>query len=212
MYRAVAKLALEKGVSAEEVSSIVSLAQSAQIELKITENECKTVINNSDWTNCLDRYEIVKMASEIAALPEVREILTQKQRTYASKRAMIMEGRDIGSVVFPGARWKFFITASVDVRSRRMLKMMSEEERRLNQDFSILVKRIEELDRKDKNREIAPLRVADDAIVYDNSDSPTAEQDALILHYYMTHADEIAKNAQVLLTYKNQEILLGKHH
>ena len=210
MYRAIGRLALEKKISIHETSSIVLLAKDMEIEFQVVDSECRTIVDGTDWTNSLDHYEIVRAASEVAAIPRVREILTQKQQQYANKQAIIMEGRDIGSIVFPEARWKFFIVAAVNIRARRMYKMMSEEERHFNPDQKLLIARIEALDEKDKNREISPLRVSDDAIVYDNSDSPSADQDALVLNYYMARHSEILENARVLSKRENKESSVGK--
>ena len=130
--------------------------------------------------------EIVLCASYIAKIPALREILTSLQRGYAERETIIMEGRDIGSEVFPDAEWKFFVTASLEVRARRMLKMMDAEERKKVADANELIPKVRELDQNDMQRAIAPLRQAKDAIVYDNSDSPTAEQDAQVLNVHMT--------------------------
>ena len=105
-----------------------------------------------------------------------------------------MEGRDIGSEVFPDALWKFYITASLEVRAKRMLKMMDSETRKSIADAKLLIPKIEELDKNDMKRTIAPLKKAEDALLYDNSDSSTAERDAVILNYYVSHLQEMKGN------------------
>ena len=109
----------------------------------------------------------------------------------------IFEGRDMGTVVFPNADWKFYLEASVPIKIKRFLKMLSNEEKN-KYTLEEVKKIIEETDEKDKNREFAPLRKPNNAIFYDNSESPTPEQDAIVLWYYITHQKEIIDNALIL--------------
>jgi len=185
MYRAVAKNCLDRGVSTEDESSVVAIAQEIRIDFKRAGADTLTWVDGEDMTHALNAPEIVLYASRIAKMPVLREILTSLQRGYAQRQTIIMEGRDIGSQVFPDAEWKFFITASLEVRARRMLKMMDPETRKKYSDARQLIPKIRELDKNDTEREIAPLRQAEDAIVYDNSDSPTAAQDAEVLNGHM---------------------------
>ena len=185
MYRAVAKQCLDRAVSTEDASVVVGIAREMRIDFKKTGVDTLTMINGQDVTRGLDAPEVVLGASRIAMIPALRLYLTALQRGYAQRQTIIMEGRDIGSEVFPDAQWKFFVTASLEVRARRMLKMMSPEERKKIASANELIPKIQELDRNDTQREIAPLRQAEDAIVYDNSDSPTAAQDAGVLNGYI---------------------------
>jgi cytidylate kinase len=130
MYRAVAKKCLGRGVLAEDESSVAGIAQEIRIDFKRTGADTLTLVDGEDVTHGLDASEIVLGASRIAKIPALREILTSIQRGYAQRQTIIMEGRDIGSQVFPDAEWKFFITASLEVRARRMLKMMDLETRK----------------------------------------------------------------------------------
>lgn len=185
MYRAVAKLCLDRGVSAGNESSVAGVAREIRIDFKRSDADTLTWVDGQDMTHALNAPEIVLCASKIAKIPALRAILTSLQRGYAQRQTIIMEGRDIGSQVFPDAQWKFFITASLEVRARRMLKMMDPETRKKVSDVRELIPKIEELDKNDMGREIAPLVQPKDAIVYDNSDSPTAMQDAEVLRAHM---------------------------
>jgi CMP/dCMP kinase len=189
MYRALAKLALKDGVGADNKDLLLKILNKTSIEFSVRDEEWRTIVNNDDWTDALDHSEIVIFSSKIAAIPEIRWILTEKQRHYALKQTIIMEGRDIGSVVFPNARWKFFITATAEVRAKRMQKMMRNE---INMGFSStqLIEKVKGIDEADRNRKIAPLIEGRDALIYDNSESPSAEEDALILRYHINHCDE----------------------
>ena len=187
MYRAVAKKCLETRLSTEDVVAVATIARAMRIEFKpAEEGNSLTFVDGEDMTQKLASHEIVIAASRVASIPAVREILTDLQRSYAKSYMIIMEGRDIGSTVFPDARWKFFITASPIVRARRMRKVMDEENKKRFPDAEMLIPKIEELDRNDTSRKISPLRQAEDAIVYDNSESPTEKEDALVLNSYLT--------------------------
>ncbi len=198
MYRAIGRIAMEKGISPKSAREIVELARTTDFKFVSGKGFCGTVVNGKDWTRELDHQDIVFFASQISVIADLRDILTAKQREFSQEHPIVMEGRDIGTVVFPDAMWKFYVTASVDVRARRMFKMMTEAEKKQCPDYRALMPKIEKLDEIDRNREIAPLRVAPDAVVYDNSDSPTEVQDAIILQYYMTHQEEIIRNEPIL--------------
>ncbi len=198
MYRAVAKKCLELRISAEDESSVIGIAQETQIDFKRAAADTLTLVDGNDVTHDLNAPEIVLNASKIAKIPALRVLLTSLQRGYAQKQTIIMEGRDIGSQVFPDAEWKFYITANLEIRASRMLKMMDDDARQKIKDATVLIPKIKELDENDTNRPIAPLKKADDAIIYDNSDSPTAAQDAIVLNYYIKHFIEMKNNFSVL--------------
>ncbi len=186
MYRAVAKKCLELGVSPADTTLAVGVAERTRIEFKRSGIETRTWVDGQEMTHALNAPEIVLAASEIAGIGALRGILTARQRNYAKNQTIIMEGRDIGSQVFPDAEWKFFVTARLEVRARRMLKMMAPEEREKFSDTAELIPKIQELDKNDTEREIAPLIQPKDAVVYDNSESPTAAQDAGVLNDYIS--------------------------
>jgi CMP/dCMP kinase len=175
MYRALARVALESGVSLSDEKAL------SQIPFEVWFENGQTIVEQNskteNWTNGLNRVEIVESAGVVAKLPGVRARLTAMQRDYAKTKWIVMEGRDIGTVVFPDAEWKFFVTASEKVRAERILKMLSPEEKGTI-DFAKAHEKILQIDSADKNRKIAPLRQADDAIVYDNGESPSAIEDA----------------------------------
>ncbi len=171
MYRAIARISLEETIAADDEESLMELPCEIYFE------KGRTIVNGNDWTQGLDKVEIVETAGKVAKLPRVREKLTALQREYAKKQWIVMEGRDIGTVVFPDAEWKFFVTASEEIRARRVLKMLTPEEKGTI-DFAAALEKIRQIDSADKNRKIAPLRQAADAYVYDNTDSPSAQEDA----------------------------------
>lgn len=199
MFRAVARECVLKNVSVDTENKVVELADQLDIQFESSEKgSSRTLINGEDLTEGLERHDIMLLAAKVAQIGGVRNILTGKQRSYADKKTIVMEGRDIGSLVFPDAKWKFFITASMEIRAKRMYKIMDKNEKKNCSDYRTLIPKLEEIDEADRNRKISPLRIAEDAIVYDNSDSPDEHQDSLILKYYITHKDEIIRNTEIL--------------
>ena len=195
MYRAVAREALQQRISLTNTEVIISLAESISICFEQQDDSCRTIVNGEDLTDSLDSLQISSGATQIAPYSGLRRVLTDMQRSYAAGKPVIFEGRDIGSVVFVDAVWKFFITASVEVRAKRMKKILMKTQNESLPDMTTLMATIDERDERDQKREIAPLKMANDAILYDNSDSPSAAQDALILQYYVNHISEIVRNA-----------------
>ena len=134
------------------------------------------------------QMEVSNRVSPIAALPFVRALLTQQQQAMGKEKGIVMDGRDIGTAVFPQAEMKVFVTATAKVRAQRrfdelMDKAKTQEERdALN--FEDVLKNVEERDYIDSHREVAPLRQADDAIVLDNSELTREEQSAWLLEKY----------------------------
>ena len=185
MYRAVARECMRKKQPVSDEASVVAAAKKMKIEFKRVKNRCLTLVNGRDVTGLLNAPELIRCASKVAQIGRLRKILTGMQRSYARRGFIIMEGRDIGTEVFPDAAWKFFITADIKVRAMRMRKMLTPKDRKRYKDDRPLIQKVKELDRADTRRKIAPLRKAKDAIVYDNSDSPTAAQDAAALNSYL---------------------------
>jgi len=185
MYKQLGKKLLERKIHPENKEKVIELAKTIKNDKNIDFNP-----------------EAGKITSTIAQIPEVREIFNNLQRKMAKSQGVIIEGRDTGTIVFPDADFKFFLTASLEVRAKRMhnrlLKEGSEEEKSKYPTYKDLMPYIQECDDKDMNREIAPLKMADDAILFDNSDSPTGEHgvehDANILKYYITHLEDIKRN------------------
>ena len=199
MYRSVAKFGIENNISNKDAGSIVEIAENLNIEFKYFKKNTRTFVNNVDLTESLHYPEIVSYSSKIAQIPQLRKKLNQMQYDYAKKGNVIFEGRDLGTVVFPDAKWKFYITASLKVRAMRMKKNLIKRDSSKKINYIELIPKVSDLDERDTKRKIAPLKKADDAIVYDNSDSPTEKQDAIVLQYYINNTDEIIANNSILL-------------
>jgi cytidylate kinase len=170
MYRAAAYLALHNGVDLDNERAILSLLEHHRIRLVTDERASagyRVEIDGSDTGTKLFDPEVSSAVSTVAALPGVRTALVTEQRAIAHEGPVVMAGRDIGTVVLPQARFKFFLTASVDERADRRAKEFAE--RGLNVGIDEVREQIEERDRLDRNRAVAPLRAAEDAIHIDST-------------------------------------------
>ena len=132
--------------------------------------------------------EVSNRVSPIAALPFVRALLTEQQQAMGQAKGIVMDGRDIGTAVFPQAEMKVFVTASAKVRAERRYKELLEKAKTQEElaalNFDEVLKNVEERDYIDSHREVAPLRQAEDALVLDNSNMTREEQSAWLLEKY----------------------------
>lgn len=200
IYRSIAYKALKEG--AKEKNRIIEIAKNTKIDFKVIGNNSRIIVDNMDISDDISSPQIVPLTSEISAIPEVREALLDLQKRLGKAGCVVLEGRDIGTNVFPNADWKFYLDAEEWKRAERLNKVLDEEGKRQYPTKEALIRLVKETDNRDKNREVAPLRMAEDAIYYDNTQSPTPEQDAIVLWYYITHKDEIIKNSHLLKTKK----------
>ena len=141
---------------------------SINIDTIFTENGNKTILNNEDISQEIRLPEITEEIKQLAGLKDIREFVNSRLRELSKKNKLIMDGRDIGTEVFPEAKFKFFLTASIDVRAKRRYEELKQNQ--INVDFETLKSDISKRDESDKNREIAPLKQASDAILIDTSD------------------------------------------
>jgi len=204
MFRAIALICKMKNLNFDNHNKIIEVTKETKIEFKRIGDETNIYVNNINFEQPLENPELATMASKIAVIPEVREIFLKIQREIGKEGEIVIEGRDVGTKIFPNAEWKFFLDATLKKRAERLNKVMKEQSKE-EKPIEELMKKIEERDSLDRNREVAPLRKANDAIVYDNSDSPSEYQDALILQYYINHTSEIIKNATLLINHNTEK-------
>ncbi|SDL89988.1 (d)CMP kinase [Halarsenatibacter silvermanii] len=164
MYRAVALLSMRKNIDLEDKDEISRLSKETNIEFgQITgEDSQKVFLNNEEVTDLIRTNEVDEIVSEVASIPEVREIMLNKQRELARKSGVVMEGRDIGSRVLPGADLKIYLTASLNTRARRRFRELKEKGKQI--DFAKVKDNIRLRDEQDKSRSHSPLVRPDDAI------------------------------------------------
>jgi len=156
MYRAVTWLAVSRGVSTADASAVVELLAQTKTEWGIADNESTIFIDGMDPTSHLVSEAVNLNVSKVATIPEVRRTLVEHQRAYANGNSLVMEGRDIGSVVFPETPYKFYIDASPEVRALRRANQGLED--------SVIAR-----DQVDSTRKTSPLVIAFNAEVIDSS-------------------------------------------
>jgi len=186
MYRAVALYCFNKGLISNEHIKKEEIIQSlTEIEIHFEKNEetkkLDVFLNNLNIENKIRTLEISELVSKIASIKEVRQKLVAEQQKMGIKGGVVMDGRDIGSVVFPSAELKFFVTASPEIRSeRRFLELKLTEPGITKEEVK---KNLEERDHLDSTRAESPLIQVDDAILIDNSNINQEEQLELALKY-----------------------------
>ncbi|MBG9790892.1 (d)CMP kinase [Brevibacillus laterosporus] len=179
MYRALAWAVLKNGTAIEDQESVASLLQQAKIELKRTEEGQRVYWDHEDITHQIRTQEVSNYASVVASYPEVRATMLILQRDMAQQGNVVMDGRDIGTHVLPEAEVKVFLTASIEERAtRRFGDLLAKGEQ---PDITELQKEIAERDKRDRERETAPLKQAEDAILLDTTGMPLDEVVSKIL-------------------------------
>tara|TARA_Y100000590_G_scaffold470774_1_gene670074 strand:- start:22366 stop:23055 length:690 start_codon:yes stop_codon:yes gene_type:complete len=169
MYRALGFWAKEQSVPLDDESKVQSLLNTLNLEYGVSD-QVLIQIDGTDLTQKIREHEVSKLASTISQIPIVREFLVDFQRTLATTKVCVMEGRDIGSVVFPNAFCKFFITTAPEERARRRLEELKEKGE-TDLTLETIIKDIEERDATDRNRSHSPLIQTEDAILVENGSS-----------------------------------------
>jgi len=179
MYRAVAYKCLQAGIPISDVKAVVALAMRTEISLANVDGEPHVYADGEDVTQAIRSPEVTRASSPVSAVPGVRRRLVELQRNMAAAGGVVMEGRDIGTVVFPNAEVKVFLTASAEERARRRVKQMQESG--IEADPDKIAAEMRERDLRDSSRTDAPLSVAPDAVVLD-TDGLSVDQviDAII--------------------------------
>lgn len=168
MYRCATYLALKNNLTEEDVAAILEELAQYPISFGRDSSGNQTVyLGDADVTLAIRQNDITNNVSWVSALPEIREELVAQQRRIAKGGAIIMDGRDIGTVVLPDAELKIFLVASVDERAERRYK--ENKEKGIPTDLETLKKEIAARDYKDSHREVSPLKAADDAITFDTT-------------------------------------------
>ncbi len=181
MYRGLAIHFIKKGIKAEDIKAIVEACKDAEVSI-VYENDVQQIyLNGENVTAMLRTVEVGNMASKTSAIPAVREKLLELQRTLAREKDVIMDGRDIGTNILPNADVKIYLTASVETRATRRYKELLEKGE--NCVYEEIAQDIKERDERDMNREIAPLKQAEDAILVDSSEMTIDEVVKTICSY-----------------------------
>ncbi|HEY6122548.1 MAG TPA: (d)CMP kinase [Pyrinomonadaceae bacterium] len=166
MYRAVALAVLQSHIDPSDIKAVGALAESVSIDLTGDVDDLKVTLNGQDVTDEIRSEEVTEMSSIISTIPAVRRAMVERQRELG-ERGAVLNGRDIGTVVFPAADIKFFLTASADERAHRRFR--EEHEQHPEVSFSETLAEMTERDHRDSSRSDSPLKIADDAIIIDSS-------------------------------------------
>ncbi|RUO60208.1 (d)CMP kinase [Pseudidiomarina insulisalsae] len=170
IYRVLALAALHHGFAPDDEESLVALASNLDVKFDVEPEESLThiILEGEDVTMAIRTEDVGNMASKIAALPRVREALLRRQRAFKELPGLIADGRDMGTVVFPSAAAKIFLTASAQERARRRYKQLLEKG--ITAKIDQLIAEIQERDDRDANRSVAPMKPAEDALHVDSTD------------------------------------------
>ncbi len=194
MYRAVTLFAMRNGVFDAEGNIDEARLKALLPDVKLTfklnsETKLPEVCLNGE---CVERdirtLEVSQHVSPIAALPFVREKLVEQQQAMGKEKGIVMDGRDIGTVVFPDAELKIFVTASAEIRAQRRFKEL--EAKGMPANFDEILQNVEQRDYIDTHRETSPLRQADDALVLDNSHLTIADQKEWLMEKFNERTQE----------------------
>lgn len=168
IYRTVGLAAHRRGIDCKDGSAVCAMLPQIKIELRYNaEGEQRMYLDGEDVSREIRLPEISICASDVSALPQVREYLMQMQRGLAESSNVIMDGRDIGTVVLPNASLKIFLTASAEARARR--RLLELQAKGVETDFESVLRDINYRDEQDSSRDAAPLKVAEDAVIVDTS-------------------------------------------
>ena len=173
MYRAITFIALRNGI-AEETSAVIEMVRQINLKLRFENGVTRVFVDDEEVTEQIRSTDVNAMVSDISKIPEVRAELVKIQKKLGNDGNIVAEGRDVTTVVFPNADLKIFLTASIDVRTKRRLREFQEKSFHITYDE--VKENLEKRDKIDSGREVSPLRKAEDAIEFDNS-ALTPEQD-----------------------------------
>lgn len=193
MYRSVTLYCLENNLCNGKEINTTALQQalpSLEISFKLDPETQKpvTYLNGTNVENKIRSLKVSNHVSPVAALPFVREALVKQQQAMGKSKGIVMDGRDIQTVVFPNAELKIFVTASAEVRAERRFKELQEKGQPAT--YETVLKNVKDRDYIDEHRKVSPLRKADDAIILDNSNLTIDEQNAWLLEQYHKIVDE----------------------
>ena len=179
LYRTVGLYALRSGIDPDDAAAVEAMLPQVQVGLAYRDGEQRVFLGGEDVSEAIRTPEASRYASKVSAIPAVRAFLLETQRRMAREQDVIMDGRDIGTVVLPDARIKVFLHASAEERARRRYEELIG--RGTPQDYEAVLADIRERDERDETRAAAPLKRADDAVDLDTTGNTKEESLALLL-------------------------------
>jgi cytidylate kinase len=181
LYRITACAAAARQIPLEATEQVCELARTLDVHFQDSEAGVRVIVDGNDVSDSIRTEEGGKMASVIAADPAIRDALIERQRAFARPPGLVADGRDMGTVVFTGARLKIFLTASVAERARRRYKQLKDKGMDVN--LPALSQELAERDRRDSERAVAPLRASEDARVLDSTELEIPEVVDLVISW-----------------------------
>lgn len=186
LYRAVGLLAIDHGIARDDTAALAILALNLPIEFKGIEDSVSVFLEGRVRDHDLRTEDAGAAASQVAAIAEVRAALLDRQRAFARAPGLVADGRDMGTVVFPQAAFKFYLTASAEERARRRHKQLMEKG--VEATLPGLLEEIEARDARDSQRSVAPMRPAEDAVIIDSTAMPIDAVVATVLARVSLHS------------------------
>ncbi len=168
MYRTIGLYIYRKGIDPKDVDQVAAVLPEIKVELSFVDGEQRVYLNKEDVSTEIRLHEVSQYASLTSAIPAVRAYLFDMQQALAAENNVIMDGRDIGTVVLPNAEVKIFLTAQPEVRAQRRYNELLERGQEV--DFDQILADVIRRDEQDMNRPVAPLKPADDSIILDTSE------------------------------------------
>ena len=179
LYRAIGLYTLRKGVGIRDTGGIIALLPEIDVDIRYVGEEQHVFLNGEDVNGLIRTEEVSMAASAVSAVPEVRTFLLETQRGLARRYSVVMDGRDIGTVILPDAACKIFLTASPEVRAKRRYDQLVEKGQEA--DYEAVLADLIRRDYDDSHREVAPLKLAEDGIEVDTSDLTLQESIDLVI-------------------------------
>jgi len=180
MYRSVTLAAIRNDVDVEQEEEVTALAADLAIHFEKINGEYHTFMNGEDVSRDIRSSEVADLVSPVSAIGGVRDVLVDQQRKLAKNHNVVMEGRDIGTNVFPNAKYKFYLVADVEVRAKRRMKDYQKNGQNLSEEE--IIEELKKRDKIDSSREHAPLKKPEDAYVVDTTNLDFEEQVAIIVN------------------------------
>lgn len=183
MYRAVARYLLDNKISVYDLDSVIEALDNIELTVVNQEGRMRMILNGEDVSERIRLPEVTDIVSEVAVISEVRRKLVDIQRRLGEFKGIVMDGRDIGSVVFPNAEMKLFVTASIKTRAQRRLKEL--QARKLDISMEKVQDNLKHRDHIDSTRDDSPLIQTDDAVFVDNSNLDREQQLELVMNLFL---------------------------
>lgn len=188
MYRAIGLAVCRRGISGDDIAGIVATLPAVELAIQYQDGEQHILLCGEDVSDAIRTPEIAKYASQVSAVPEVRAFLLETQRNMAKNDNILMDGRDIGTVILPDAPVKIFLTASDEARAQRRYLELCEKGQQVT--FDQVLHDIRQRDLQDTTRAVAPLKQADDAVLLDTSNITLEQSIEAVLRIIRERTEE----------------------